>query len=388
MKWTAEPLALLALAFSAVVWLGYVWGSVLLCRFWCSRRTAPQPPSASLPHFTVLVCYHNEATVLPQLLESLSRLQYPHWAVVLVNDRSTDGSAQLVARWQSRLSAPVTCIDIATTPAGWTPRKWALLQGLQAAPAGWVALTDADCTVPPHWLHAFAAQANDHTDILLGHGAYAPSPGLLGWVVQAETLLTAARYHALAAHGWPYMAVGRSMALHTGRVEAAAVLAPHRHIPSGSDDLLVQAHPHPQRVQPCPTACTTSVGPATWADWLARKRRHMGAGQHYRGRYVALLLLWQLVPLAVVASCWAIPGAGWGRAVVVVCWLVPWLLHTWALAGAAHRLAALLPRWQLGLLEIFQYFYTAFLSLSSLAKLPATWQKRTPPLAKQKTKPS
>jgi len=307
---------------------------------------------------------------------------------VLVNDRSTDGSAQLVAQWQNRLPVPLTSLNIATTPNGWTPRKWALLQGLQAAPTDWVALTDADCTVPPHWLHAFAAQATDHADILLGHGAYAPSPGLLGWVVQAETLLTATRFQALAASGWPYMAVGRSVALHSGRVDGAAVLAPHRHIPSGSDDLLVQAHRHPQRVRPCPAACTTSVGPATWAEWLARKRRHMGAGRHYRGRYVALLLLWQLVPLGALASCWALPGTGWGRWVLGAAWLLPWLLHTWARASAAPRLAAPLPRWQLGLLEIFQYFYTAFLSLSSLAKPPATWQKRTPPLAKQKTKPS
>ncbi len=64
----------------------------------------PDPPSPAdppLPSVLLLVPIHNEAAVLPALLQALAWLEYPSakLTVVLIDDGSTDGSPALIRAW-------------------------------------------------------------------------------------------------------------------------------------------------------------------------------------------------------------------------------------------------------------------------------------------------
>jgi glycosyltransferase involved in cell wall biosynthesis len=70
----------------------------------------------------------NEAELLPATLPTLLDQDYPgEWRVILVDDRSTDGTAA-VAR--ALASGRLAVVPGTPLPAGWAGKVWALEQGL------------------------------------------------------------------------------------------------------------------------------------------------------------------------------------------------------------------------------------------------------------------
>jgi hopene-associated glycosyltransferase HpnB len=150
----------IALAGLAVVSLAG-WIAVLLgtARAWdlhpIAEDAPPPPDPAAWPSIAVLVPARNEAAVLPSTLPALLAQDYPgECRVVLVDDRSTDGTAE-AAR-----TCGVEPIRGAELPAGWVGKVWALEQA--AARAGepdYYLLTDADIRHEPHSLRRLAAES-------------------------------------------------------------------------------------------------------------------------------------------------------------------------------------------------------------------------------------
>jgi hopene-associated glycosyltransferase HpnB len=153
-----------ALAIVAVVSLAG-WIAVLLgtARAWDLHPIAEdEPPPAEperWPSVAVLVPARNETGVLPSTLPALLAQDYPgSWRVVLVDDRSTDGTAA---------AARVCGVEpIAGTalPAGWVGKVWALEQAAAQAtmPPGepdYYLLTDADIRHAPHSLRRLVAES-------------------------------------------------------------------------------------------------------------------------------------------------------------------------------------------------------------------------------------
>jgi len=116
-------------------------------RFWDLRPSVeeqpmPRPPAA-WPSVCVLVPARNEAATLPRSLPALLAQDYPGpWRIVLVDDRSEDGTGR-VARDLG--AGRATVVDGGPLPEGWAGKVWALDQGAAAAgPADYLWLTDAD----------------------------------------------------------------------------------------------------------------------------------------------------------------------------------------------------------------------------------------------------
>ena len=102
------------------------------------RSTLDQP----WPRVSVVVCAYNAADTLEDNLQSLERLTYPDYEIVLVNDGSTDATAEIAGRHPR-----VRVID--------TPNQGlsaARNVGLAEATGEIVAYTDADTRVDQDWL--------------------------------------------------------------------------------------------------------------------------------------------------------------------------------------------------------------------------------------------
>ncbi len=52
-----------------------------------------------MPRFSIILPFHNAAETLPATLDSLSAQSFTDWEAICVNDRSTDDSAEIVARY-------------------------------------------------------------------------------------------------------------------------------------------------------------------------------------------------------------------------------------------------------------------------------------------------
>lgn len=137
-------------AASLAGWLGVLLGTA---RAWDLRPIAedePEPPEPSAwPSVAVLVPARNEAAVLPETLPALRVLNYPgEWRVVVVDDRSNDGTLKLATLAGEEL------------PPGWVGKVWALEQARRAAGgADYYLLTDADIRHAPGSLRRLVAES-------------------------------------------------------------------------------------------------------------------------------------------------------------------------------------------------------------------------------------
>jgi glycosyltransferase involved in cell wall biosynthesis len=88
-----------------------------------------------------VVASHNAQSTLEDCLASLTKLQYPDFEVIVVDDGSTDETAAIARRFPFKLiSIPKGGLSVARNV------------GLRAATGEVVAYTDSDCRVDPHWL--------------------------------------------------------------------------------------------------------------------------------------------------------------------------------------------------------------------------------------------
>jgi len=110
---------------------------------------APLRTSAEWPHVSVVVCSRNGAGTLRECLDGLLALDYPSFDVVVVDDGSTDATAELAAAY-----------PFAVIGAGGRGLATARNAGLRSTNGEVVAFIDDDARPDPHWLqyiaHAFA----------------------------------------------------------------------------------------------------------------------------------------------------------------------------------------------------------------------------------------
>lgn len=153
--------AIAACALAAIAWAYLLVGHG---GYWRTDQRLP-PAGADPPCWPSVVAVipaRDEAAILPATLPTLLAQEYPGaFSVVLVDDDSSDGTAQIAAAlgraagWEdgaaggADLTRPpgraLVVTAAARTPAGWAGKVWAMAEGLRAAGDGeYVLFTDAD----------------------------------------------------------------------------------------------------------------------------------------------------------------------------------------------------------------------------------------------------
>ncbi|MEM1118764.1 MAG: glycosyltransferase, partial [Bacteroidota bacterium] len=221
------PVLVVAFVVQALAWAGVAAGLRRVREDEEALLDAADPeaatPEAEPALFSVVVAAHDEADRLPALLGALEAQTHrlgdgtPAFEVVVVDDRSADGTADVAERWArawTRRGGPdlrvVRVAEGAPEAAGLPPKKHAIERGIEAARHDRLALTDADCAPPPTWLEALARLGDDNA-VLVGTGPLAEAPGWLNRFARYETLQTAALSAAAIGLGRPWHAVGRNL---------------------------------------------------------------------------------------------------------------------------------------------------------------------------------
>ncbi|MEO6760346.1 MAG: glycosyltransferase, partial [Saprospiraceae bacterium] len=206
------------------------------------------------------------------------------WELLIVDDASNDETPALLQFFQEK-NPRLRVVRLAEKKT--LGKKAALAQGVAAARYEHLLLTDADCApVGPHWLAVMAGSlaATGATEIALGYAPLLERPGLLNKWARFETAYTALQYFAFAKIGMPYMGVGRNLAWKRPLFRQAGGFVRHADLPSGDDDLLVNAVARRGQVALClnPAAFVYSEAKTTWAAWLRQKQRQLGSGLRYK----------------------------------------------------------------------------------------------------------
>jgi glycosyltransferase involved in cell wall biosynthesis len=114
-------------------------------------RTTPRLSGLSgglvgTPKVSVVVAARNEADGIRAGVTSLLEQDYQALEVVVVDDRSTDGTAAVLASFGSERLRVVTIDEL---PPGWLGKPHALFVGAQETSGDWLLFTDADVVFAP-----------------------------------------------------------------------------------------------------------------------------------------------------------------------------------------------------------------------------------------------
>jgi 4,4'-diaponeurosporenoate glycosyltransferase len=133
----------------ALLVVGWIAGWLLAGR---ARTLAPAAAPGTPVNITVVVPARDEARRLPELLACLGELDRAPAEVLVIDDDSSDATADLARAAGARVIP-------ASPPPGWTGKAWACQRGAEEATGDVLVFLDADTAPAPGAVDALAAAA-------------------------------------------------------------------------------------------------------------------------------------------------------------------------------------------------------------------------------------
>ncbi|MGH9492506.1 MAG: glycosyltransferase [Terriglobales bacterium] len=308
--------------------LGIAWGLV--------RLKVTQV--AEQPFVSVVVAARNEERHLPGLLAALLAQEYPAYEVIVVNDRSTDRTAEILAEAQKQ-DPRLKRVDVEATSDDLSPKQNALTLGIAASRGGILCLTDADSVPGPRWLASTVACFAPDVGSAAGYSPFSSAflprrrslaQRIFDAFVDYEEFRKAARSAAGAAFGKAWGCTGRNFAFRRTAFDAVGGYLGIPRSLSGDDTLLLQQigkrTPWRFAYLVSPENFVPTAPPENLAEFKAQRARHASGLQHFPRTM-------QLFFLLLLGSNWVLTG-GMGAA------LLGWGSSSLALAAFGAKCAA------------------------------------------------
>jgi glycosyltransferase involved in cell wall biosynthesis len=255
-------------------------------------RVHPEHPK-NYPAVTVIVCAHNELNNLRELLPMLNEQDYPKYEVIVMNDRSWDGTEEF-AETEAKTFEKIRFFQIEQEYDHVTPKKYAITTAVRNAKYDIILLTDADCRpTTDQWIKGMVSYLTSDKDIVLGFSPYQKNSGFLNRLIRFETFYVAVQYLSLALAGKPYMGVGRNLMYRKALFLQNKGFYTHLRVVGGDDDLLINEVANRQNTAICmdPDTFTVSEPKKTWGSWYLQKKRHLSVSKYYKTANKARLAL-------------------------------------------------------------------------------------------------
>ncbi len=327
------------------------------------------------PTVSVVITARNEADDLPACLASLAALDYPadRLQIVLVNDRSTDDTPTMLARFASTRSHVTVVHTVDAIANGLDAKARGIAAGARAATGEWILITDADATVPPTWARYLLSLAGPRIG-LVGGAMVARPRGAVGAMERVSWSFVQFFSAGIAGLGMPFICVGPNMAIRRDVYERAGGLERARF--RVAEDLalfrmVIGAGLSARTALDVET--TVRVVPvADFRGLLSQQRRWLGGGLEQGWGYRLGLM---------VAFGW-----GWGVAMFLALGWLKWPI-AWATAvvlrvmldGVAARIQSRRTgepagAGYLALMEAYTVFIFAILPLTLLVRPRVAWR--------------
>lgn len=304
------------------------------------------------PGVSVLVCAHNEAYNLSAYLYALLSQDYPTYEVIVVDDGSEDKTREVIESYMVQ-DKRLRITFVPKEARVRSTKKLALTLAAKAAQYDYLLLTDADCTPEStHWISEMMSGFKPSTkEVVLGFGAYFYEKGFVNRLVRYDTLFNGLHYLSAAAHGHPYMGVGRNLAYKKELFFKTGGFKKMMNNRAGDDDLFVNhvANRKNTAVVCSRESITWSPSKTTMRDWWQQKRRHLSVSHDYRlGTKIRLalepmsrgLFYLAVIALLVVFGCQPIIGTPLSilAAMALGLFLLRWIVQTIIINLSAKRM--------------------------------------------------
>ncbi|MCH7573786.1 MAG: glycosyltransferase [Candidatus Marinimicrobia bacterium] len=274
------------------------------------------------PFVSVIVAARNEEQKLPGLMEALMAQTYPmdRLEVIVVDDGSTDKTGEVLNDYKKQWPQ-LQSLRVDVTPRGWSPKKWALSQGVEQANGEIILTTDADCVPGPGWVWELSRPFRA-SDVAMAFGSAPLINPAAGWWWKALRL-DSNGYDAIIA-GWTQQGValgclGRNLAFSREAFMKVEGYSGIEHFISGDDDLLMHkmaAAPGYRIVFVTSTrAGVSSPPPQSFREFILQRLRFASKGLAYFDlpttwafRFILTLIYLANVGILVGAAAYLLSG--------------------------------------------------------------------------------
>lgn len=324
---------------------------------------------------TIIICAHNELDNLRQLLPKLYSQKYSRFEIVVVEDRSSDGSLDFLLG-EKELEPRLKLVWLRHRPEHIRGKKYALTLGIRAASYNKLLLTDADCLPDSdHWIRTMMYHFDDDKEFVLGYSPYLRTKGLLNAYIRYETLLTAGMYFSAAMAGHPYMGVGRNLAYRKSFFLEKKGFYRHLHIMGGDDDLFVNGHAIAQNTAVCVDAGThmRSKPKNSWKEYFRQKKRHLNVGKYYKKKDQQWLASISAAHLFFWLGLIVLFLGGYEPILIFAGLILKWICQFYFLKKSADRLLEPINWALLPILDFLYVIYYIILGISAISSKSTQW---------------
>ena len=242
--------------------------------------------------FTLVVPFRNEKENLPNLLHSISLLNYPKDLVeiILVDDDSYDGWKMEDGRWKFEIRL------IKNERKSNSPKKDAIETAIQVAKNDWIITTDADCLVQKDWLTIYDQYIQKNEVEMVASGVcYIPKKGFLSAFQNLDFLSLQGATIGSFGINQPFMCNGANFAYSKSFFKKLNGFQGNETIASGDDVFLLQkaVSVAPKKVGflLAKESIVATNPVATWSDLFQQRVRWASKSTGYSSVYGKLLAL-------------------------------------------------------------------------------------------------
>lgn len=324
-----------------------------------SQATNQQELSVS-----VVVAARDESEKLPDLIRNLAAQTYSNYEVIIVDDRSSDDTGEIVRRAVKRYGGCFKLIEQGSVTAGESPKKSALQKGIEASGGEIVLLTDADCRVQSGWVAGIVKCFAPDVVMVLGYSEIVSANEAKTWRTRLfenwqsfEFATLVANMAASANLGSPFGASGHNLAFRRAAFDTVGGYKSVMNRVAGDDMLMLslirQAGLGRIVYADDKDTMNSSYVLSSWSKFRQQRARWASSGTHHFGAD-KLFMLYAIGGLAVnmlamFGAMWAwADWIGWGTwaSCVLLKFTVDALFYTAALRRF-NRLswAGYLPLW-------------------------------------------
>ncbi len=117
---------------------------------------------------SIVVPARDEEKLLKRLLDSLDAQTRKDFRVILINDRSKDGTGKIMADYAMSHHDTIV-LTLTEDPSIGNPKLNALISGVELTNSDIIMFTDADCIAPPEWVKEISERFKDErVGVILG----------------------------------------------------------------------------------------------------------------------------------------------------------------------------------------------------------------------------
>lgn len=240
--------------------------------------------------FTIVVPFRNEKKNLPNLLRSISLLNYPKELVevILVDDDSDDEFRIQNLEFRIQIVKNVRKSN--------SPKKDAIETAIQIAKNDWIITTDADCLVQKNWLTTFDQYIQENEVEMVASGVcYVPKSGFLSAFQNLDFLSLQGATIGSFGINQPFMCNGANFAYSKQFFKELNGFQGNNSIASGDDVFLLQkaVSVAPKKVGflLAKESIIATKPVETWSDLFQQRVRWASKSTGYSSIYGKLLAL-------------------------------------------------------------------------------------------------